>query len=185
MNERVIIEKIRKFLQKHPNFKEECEVVYLLAEIRKILEFRKDPYGTLDFYCNWVLHIQLTKKSAKYISDIFNNNMSVNYLAELKKGIRLHDDFFKLEDLRSELKNFFTDKKYNLSQNILNENKKWMRFKECFLKIIAECPISLFDNFKNLNVEIKDGKPIYRFVLNKYFKNDKGENKNIIKIKIS
>lgn len=177
-----IIKKIAKFLQKYPNFKEECQVVYLFTEIRKILKFKDDSYGMLGFYCNWVLHIKLTQKSARYISDIFNKDMNVEYLADLKKGMRLHYDFFKLEDLRLELKDFFTKNK--LPQDILNENNKWRQFKEHFLKIIAECPIDLFKNFKSLRVEIKNGKFIYRFVLNKYFKNDKGEDRNIIKIKI-
>jgi len=180
MDQKVIIEKIEKFLQNHQNFKEECEVVYLLAEIRKILD---SSYKALGFYCNWVLHIQLTEQSAKYISDKFNNNMGVEYLAELKKGMESHDDFFKLEDLKSELKSFFTDEKHQLPQNMF-EDEKWERFKRYFLKIIAECHIKLFDNFKSLRVEIKDRQFIYRFVLNKYFKNDNGEAKNVIKIKI-
>ncbi|NIA18293.1 MAG: hypothetical protein GWO79_00190, partial [Actinobacteria bacterium] len=157
MDKKGIIEKINKFLQEHPNFKEECEIVYLLAEIRKILEFekksnKKTSYKSLSFYCNWALHIHLKERSrsAKYISDEFNKSMGVIYLAELKKDMRSHDDFFKLEDLRLELKDFFKDKDRNLPQDMLNENKKWKQFKKLFLKIIAECHIKLSKNFKSL-----------------------------------
>jgi len=187
MNEKVVVEKIRKFLQKHSNFKEECEALYLSAEIRKIIESseqNKEDYKALYFYCCWALHIHLTRGSAKYISDKFNKDMDVKCLAELKEGMKLHYDFFKLEDLKSELKQFFINHD-NLPQNILNENKKWKLFKEFFLKIIAECSVKLLGNFKSLNVEIKNGKFIYRFVLNKYFKNDKDKDKNVIKIKTS
>src|ERR1035437_3864238 len=102
MNEKVVIEKIRKFLQKHSNLKEECEVLYLLAEIRKIIKNSKQneaAYKVLYYYCCWALHIHLTQGSAKYISNKFNKNMDVKCLAELKEGMKLHYDFFKLEDL--------------------------------------------------------------------------------------
>jgi len=38
-------EKLRIFLQNHPQFfNEECEIIYLLAEIRKIIEDEKKKY---------------------------------------------------------------------------------------------------------------------------------------------
>ncbi len=34
-NKNKIVKKLQKFLKNHPEFKEECDVVYLMAEIRK------------------------------------------------------------------------------------------------------------------------------------------------------
>jgi len=52
-----IIEKLRAHLA-HP-VDSECEVVYLLCEVRKLL-LKKDPdTATLRLHCNWALHVDL------------------------------------------------------------------------------------------------------------------------------
>ncbi|MFH1145727.1 MAG: hypothetical protein V1707_02070 [bacterium] len=67
--EKAVISKLGKFLETHC-FIEECEVVYLFVEMRKILDRKKSDYEGNDFllvrfYADWIVH---TKKS-KYISE--------------------------------------------------------------------------------------------------------------------
>lgn len=101
---------IQKFSHNHSTFKEECEVVYLMVEIRKILEYGGKSYKTLRFYCNWVLHKELSQeKTTKLLSDIFKPNV------DLKKSVRenAHNvksvgrDFFVLKTFKKEPGSFF------------------------------------------------------------------------------
>src|SRR5260370_38281246 len=53
----------------------ERQVVYILAEIRKLLELEnaKDRYPALNFYCNWALHSRISKSAeAQRIVEIFD-----------------------------------------------------------------------------------------------------------------
>ena len=71
-----IIKKLKKFLQNHSRFKEECEVVYLMAEIRKILDFKRGSYRILRFYSNWVLHNKLCYKvTTQFLTKKFDSNI--------------------------------------------------------------------------------------------------------------
>ncbi|MFH1558990.1 MAG: hypothetical protein ABIC19_00515 [Patescibacteria group bacterium] len=73
MNKSVIIKKLQRFLLKRSTFIEECEVVYFLSEIRKIIEKDKKKYKTLYIYCCWVLHSELSYKNiAVFLSEKFD-----------------------------------------------------------------------------------------------------------------
>lgn len=137
--------KLRNFLENHSTFKEECEVVYLMVEIRKILDNRGSPYNTLRFYCNWVLHKELSReKTTKLLSDIFEPNV------DLKKNGRKNArniksvgrDFFMLKTFRKELEGFFKD--HNLPMDLLNKN--WWTFGKLLLEIIKDCPVHFVAN---------------------------------------
>jgi len=161
-----IVEKLRKFLLNHPTLKEECEVVYLMVEIRKILDHGSNSYKTLRFYCNWVLHKELSQeKTTKLLSDIFETNI------DFKEGGRenarkiksVGRNFFKLDKFKKELKEFFKDN--HLPMDLLNKN--WWTFGKLLLEIIKECPI-VFTSSKIRSVEIikyNDRKFGYKFSL--------------------
>ena len=52
-----IIEKLDKFLLEHPLFDEDFYAVYLLVELRKLLETANDlDCLLLKFYCDWTVH---------------------------------------------------------------------------------------------------------------------------------
>ena len=59
----VIIEKLRRQLVDPVDA--ECKVVYVLCEIRKVLE--KDPPGlfALRMHCHWALHVDLTRPNTR------------------------------------------------------------------------------------------------------------------------
>lgn len=143
MNKRIIKAKLRKFLDEHSKFEEECEVVYFLLEIRKLIEGNKRKYGTLYFYCCWVAHSQLSYGStAQFLSDKFDSFIDFR---KKKKEIQ-HDlingqkDFFKLRDLNNELRAFLNVKK--LPANFL-DGSAWYKFCQLFLDNITECGIDI------------------------------------------
>lgn len=179
MDKSTIIKKLREFLQNHPQFNEECEVVYLMVEIRKILEYGGNFYKTLRFYCNWVLHKELSQeKTTKLLSDIFEPNV------DLKKSGRknarniksIGRDFFMLKTFRKELGDFFKD--HNLPMDLLEKN--WWTFGKLLLEIIKDCPVHFVANkIRELKIEKYDDRNYgYKFSLTS------SRNKPVIKLKL-
>lgn len=166
MEKNIIIKKLRKFLQNHPKLKEECEVIYLMVEIRKILDYERNQYRTLRFYCNWVLHNKLSQeKTTRLLADIFNSNIDFKK-DEHKNASNLkaiNADFFKLDTLKKELEDFF--KVYNLPMDLFDKN--WWPFGKLLLEIIKDCSIVFVPNkIRGLSVIKYDDKKFgYKFSL--------------------
>ena len=81
-----IIEKLDEFLSSHSPLMEECHIVYLMVEIRKILDHERDhrkngEFSLLRFYCDWTVH---TEKQESLIT-----------------CVRLWKQFFKMQYLKS------------------------------------------------------------------------------------
>ena len=66
MGRDAIIDKLDQELKYFP-VRRESQVVYLLAEIRKVIEHEReqDPtcFEVLELFCNWALHITISRKS--------------------------------------------------------------------------------------------------------------------------
>jgi hypothetical protein len=143
MDEKIIKGKLEDFLNQHPVFKEECEVVYFLVEIRKLIEDNRKKFKTLFFYCCWVAHSKLSySPTAEFLRDKFDNLIDPR---KKKKAIQRdlisgQEDFFKLRDLNDELREFLKQK--NLPANFLDGNA-WYKFCQLFLDNIAECEIDI------------------------------------------
>lgn len=122
-------------------------VVYILVEIRKILENEdNNMYPLLRFYCNWVLHPKIDRLSA--VRDILNK-----IAEEHKKGEhgKTDLDFINFIHLNEELKRFFLEK--NISTNLLNDREKWRKFKINLINILKDCPLEVSSDFKPILVE--------------------------------
>jgi hypothetical protein len=126
-----IIEKIRSELQTLP-VKDEKTVLYVLAEIRKILEhdeLLRATLPTLQFYCNWALHVRLDKAFAKqFIQRVsplltFKGNWTAEQFADLH-------GLLTLQRFRDELKAFLTECAIDAS---VCEDENWV----CFLKLYS------------------------------------------------
>lgn len=183
MDKNNIIEKLRKFLQNHPQFKEECEVIYLLVEIRKILDIDKDKdqdkkssHQSIRFYCNWVLHVNLDmKNTTKFISNMFD--LDIDYSRSARKIARemksSHPDFFKLNDFKNELRKFF--KNHDLPLSLVDTNKHWVAFIILLLGIIEECPVVCVKSSKKIERLdlIKNKKEYYCYKFNLINSSDK------------
>ncbi len=144
-----LIEKLKKELEK--NTFEECQVVYILSRIRKILEIKnqKQKYKYLDFYGNWILHGKLDLWNP--LCDLFEKDIDIRLSGkEITQKIKSHhSEFFKLKTLKQELDIFF--KEYKLPIDYLNKN--WAAFLIHLLEIIRDTPI-LFRSGKLRQLEL-------------------------------
>jgi len=114
----------------------ECKVVYLLAEVRKLLE-RDDPehkMGSLWMYCHWALHVDLesvtTTKGFLERVDLWVAN-TVAYLTpygqwSFKDEWTLFKDFIYLDTFRHQLRVFLAA--YKLPTTLCSANEQWNRF---------------------------------------------------------
>ena len=170
MGQDEIIQKLITELSK--DIKDECQVVFILSRIRKILDMKneKSKYKLLNFYCNWSLHVNLTHtKTTQVLSDMFDQfidcSESANNIARKMKSN--HADFFKLNDFKDELKKFFED--YDLPLRLFNEKISWNVFIKLILEIIEECPVVFIKSSKKMNridlIKNKKGDYCYKFSL--------------------
>jgi hypothetical protein len=151
----------------------ECEVVYLLVEIRKLLD-RDDPThvdAALWMYCHWALHVDLEspKTTAEFLRrvDLWVTN-NVAYLTAsgpftLMDEIHLFRDFTYLETLRRELAGFF--KKYALPTTMCDVDEQWFAFLSAYAGVIEDGTLAMKADKNNKlgavkQVTFKKGKPL-------------------------
>lgn len=178
MDSATIAIKLKEFLRNHPKFERACEVVYLMVEIRKILDFQRGGSALLRLYCNWVLHNQLDKP---YTTAILSQKFSINNINQLsareiaRKLKSGRSAFFELNDFNNELKIFF--KTYRLPMAPLNNH--WAQFRTLFLDVITECPV-IFTSSRLYSLELRKKDNLnyeYKFTLTQ------GRYKPVIKLK--
>ena len=108
-----------------------------MVQIRKILDFKENkyPYKTLRFYCNWVLHIELSKG---FTTELLSN-MLEPAINSKKSGhdnalsvIKLCSDFFKIDKFKKELELF--NENHGLFLDL--SGNKWWEFASLLLGII-------------------------------------------------
>jgi hypothetical protein len=176
-----IIEKISKELES--GIDTEAKVVYLLAEIRKILKLTNDRRISLIVFRDWALHSELTyPNTISYFSNKFEPYIDTSSNSkDVSRAILSNQrEFLKLNEFKAELESFL--KLYQLPTNIIDNNSYWIRFITLLLEILKDCPVKINSSkIENLTItEDKNGVNCYRFKL----KTSLSDNKNIIKIKI-
>jgi len=134
-----IFEKLGNFLRKHSNFKEECEIVYLLVELRKILdhnknEFKSTNYPLVRFHADWIVH---TRKD--YITPSIKDIMKKvdNSIIIFPKDGNI--DFLMLPEFKKELKEILET--YNLPNGFCQNDADWMNFMLLLTQVIADQPL--------------------------------------------
>ena len=134
-----IVAKLRSELER--GITTECQVVYVLVEIRKLLDRdtkNAPPYNSLRLYSNWVVHVELTGLQAQNVvkrADAFYPKIMAGTLNEEEKG-----DFariFSLDVFREELNHFLEHK--NLTSF---SDSAWNIFLACFLNVIEDCQLA-------------------------------------------
>lgn len=137
-----IISKLNFFLKNHLTFKEECEVVYLMVEIRKILDHKNNgKYSLLRFYCDWTVHTRkdrITKEMKKIMTEVYIN---IKKEIETKRFVQENEviKFIYMQQLRKETADFFTE--INLFDELVKNDKAWLFFLKLFVKILEDQPI--------------------------------------------
>ena len=136
----------------------EPQALYILAEIRKIIErdFNKgdtaENFRTLMFYCNWVLHNKLKGEPAREVVNIFKEPHS---LLLQGKDIPRNDyiyDILKLKELKSNLSRFL---KAHDIPDFTDNADNWCKYMFLYFNIVSDCPLLILENDANDSFPIK------------------------------
>lgn len=131
-----IVEKLDKFLKQETLLKEEYGVVYLMVELRKLLEWDNlsNEYPLVRFHADWTVHIKKDKITAimKKIMEKIDNSLS----PYPKDG---NMDFLLMPEFRTELIKLLN--KYNLPDSFLKSEKGWLDFVMAVIQVLADQPI--------------------------------------------
>jgi hypothetical protein len=143
-----IVSKLRVHLSKPVDT--ECAVVYLLAEVRKLLENERPdpkPYA-LWMFCHWALHVNLTQSATT------SNLLERIDRFVLKNVAGFHDDgtfavsdeeslkreFVFLDTFRQELRDFLNE--YRLPVELSDADKHWFNFLAAYAGVIEDGELS-------------------------------------------
>lgn len=134
--------KLRQSVQK--GFRQENEVFYLIAQIRKYLELiypkRIDgelKYPTFSLIADWILHPYLDRK------------LAINKLQEFEVFFRAHksDQMFNFmesgftlfKDLKKDFEKIFS--LLQLNNETITDRKKWLKFVSLLIEILKDLPL--------------------------------------------
>jgi hypothetical protein len=136
-----IEEKLRRLLHKD-QITDESKVTYLLVECRKLLEHDKSLKAmlpTLEFYCNWALHIQLSRAGAQAILGKINPILTMQGAFDQTKHDALHV-LLTLEAFRVELRTLLERVGANLS--ICDDQGRWMGFVKLYSHVVENSELT-------------------------------------------
>jgi len=134
-----IIDKLKIFISDRSLLKEEYEVVYLMVELRKLLDRERqvvgpEEFSLIRFHADWVGHTRkdyITSTMKKIMKNI-DDSIDV-----YPKGGNI--DFLLLPEFREEMMNML--KKYNLPNLFVSDDDKWMGFMLAMTQVLADQPI--------------------------------------------
>lgn len=129
----------------------ECAVVYLMAEVRKLLE-RDDKTQRMEalwMYCHWALHIDLHSPDTilgflKPLDNWVTNKVFGLLPTEDQTFPQEHylfKDLISLDILKSQLGTFLTG--YALPTDLCDDDAKWLLFITAYNKVIEDGTLSL------------------------------------------
>jgi hypothetical protein len=118
MTRNSIVEKLRRELGRE--ITTESQVVYILAEIRKMLEKTNDgtDYFALEFYCSFALHTKMSKAGAKRILERFD---------------KAHPFLVRKEEIPRDLRGEIDE-----TTRLFTEGNEWLRFIQLYGGVIDE-----------------------------------------------
>lgn len=146
MTEDSILAKLRLELDRE--LTEECQVVYILAEIRKFLErtaHQANDYFALEFYCSLALHTTMSFAGARRILERFEQAYpllikNIDLPKDLDKEI---SDTISLKKFRDQLKSFFSAHELIPSRMFPGAPDPWVKFIHLYANAIDECDLKL------------------------------------------
>jgi hypothetical protein len=159
-----IVEKLSAAIAEDIN--SECQVVYILAESRKLMEkYPPDPVPfALKMYCHWALHIDLTKPGTTEAFLQRVDRFVENFLAgcpEIVEQHRMFRDFAFWDTFRHQLRTFLGA--YGMSTVLTDEDDRWHTFLRYYARVIEDgslCCQSKSPRLKYVKeVVIKRGQP--------------------------
>lgn len=147
-----IIEKLQRHLS--GPIKTEPAVVYLLVEIRKILE---QDYGSalkppsLYMHCCWAIHVDLkgsntTAHFLKRIESYVQNNVrgfTPDNSFTMRDEAHLFDDFIHMASFKRELREFLAG--HDLPTNLCDAPQQWQEFLKSYSAVIQDGALTVSD----------------------------------------
>jgi hypothetical protein len=133
--ENEIIAKLRRELERP--ITAEPLVVYLLVEIRKLMDHNGIQPETLRLCCNWAVHVELSGAAARriveHVDALYPRLLKGELTEEDKESLRA---FFSMNKFRSELEDFLAREGLRGFQD-----DEWNGFLACFQNVIEDCPL--------------------------------------------
>lgn len=146
-----LVEKLRRAISE--DISKECQVVYILAEARKLLE--KYPPSPIPFalkmYCHWALHVDLTvprttdaflQRVDEFVKSFLAGSSDVNV------ELRMFCEFSLLETFRTQFLEFL--KAHDLPTSLCDEDNRWHDFLRYYARVIEDGSLCCQANIQRL-----------------------------------
>jgi hypothetical protein len=137
----------------------EHQVVYILVEIRKVLEILKPScngdYFALSFYADWAVHACLDRAGARAIVQCFDTHQCfLDDLAVANNGDRIQttdesvmqqlEATLQLTNFREQLRTFL--RQFDLPSTISDDQRRWTEFLIQYTSVVEDCPLLCIAN---------------------------------------
>ena len=138
--------KLNTLLTRPEDLGNEIEVLYLMAELRKLIEHEpgelKPEYRNIKFYCDWALHTAKTRSfvgletTFKVIYDDCANH--IQHESTVVSAPKLIE-FLYFEGLSDHMRVLF--ERHGLPTDMLDDEEKWVDFVKGLLQILTDQPV--------------------------------------------
>lgn len=142
-----IVEKLQAVLDRGVD--DECKVLYVLAESRKLLDKFPPPEPVpfaLRLYCNWALHVDLnldtrsTREFLERVDQFVGSVKGSQEDADIILENKIFRDFVYFDSFRTGLKAFLLS--YDLPTSLCDDEARWQEFAKHYAGIIQDGSIS-------------------------------------------
>lgn len=140
-----ISKKLKDHLSLHDPVTEEAHVVYVMVEVRKLLDRLPDSgtsYDLIRFYCDWTLHTDKKRNMqhiGEHIRSIYNSAKEhITSGNPMYKNDALRE-FYTMRKLREEMPLLFTEQEIETS--LVNSDASWKEFWKLLTKVLTDQPI--------------------------------------------
>jgi hypothetical protein len=141
MTRAAILQKLEAELQQ--DITTERQVVYILTEIRKLLEQSGNPseFYALDFYCSFALHVKMTRSGARRILERFDEAYPILAKDEQLPAILMGeiDRTIALRTFERQLAALL--KENQLPLRLFTEPDAWPKFVRMYASVIHDCEL--------------------------------------------
>jgi len=119
----------------------EMQVVYLLVEIRKLLDRDNYTQPTIRSFSNWVVHTSLEHKAEGTTQVLQEFDECVSLTIEENKGPGTFPQHYSLRNFRDGLQTFLAA--YTLPTQLTDDDTTWQTFCRLYSDVVSDCPITL------------------------------------------
>ena len=124
----------------------ECKAVYLLCEVRKLLDHVPSPKRpfALNMYCHWALHVDLHGKDTispflKQVDDYVHGKLVDP--EDLRADHRMVQDFLALDTLRGQFRDFCQST--GIRTDLTDSDERWNEFVKHYAGIIEDGALAI------------------------------------------